>query len=454
MSRRRIVAVAVGVGALAAGTYVVARPEPSPERAQPSRQPMRVELDRSAKPLPSHQPGDPATARLVARVKDPAGGPDWVLRTYRRAPLQGGRATVRCAQLGRWVGGRVAWVEPGASRATRLPLADAGTTVCAISAPISQRLGVNVGGMADGPPADPATRISTSVLWGIVDRPVAAASVRGTPFTGSVRLRHGAFLRVLASNAAPHAVRLTVRDHDGGRRSAIPPASFDELTTPGPMAAPPGAPTGPQPRSNALPPDSLRLPGDRFTVVSTVPGDRIGIVQALYARRVPGRPPCVSDAIDTIGGRPITSWYQGRIGLVREPLITCRFVTSRADRKPKLTGAGGSSGFDPDYPSVAAADRRALRERRRPPETTSMTVATPPGTRYLEVRSPVGISTARVSWARVTVIGWDGQPEVSAAMFPRYRKVHGRVTKIGGQGIWVRALDEHRRQIGRPTMLR
>lgn len=455
MRPKQLLVVAGITGAVAAGGVLLVRPSSPNQRAaslQPTPRPAAATLDRSAKPMRMSKPGIAATARIVARERDPAGGPDWVLRTYQRVG-QSGQGRVWCAQLGRLVDGAIAWVQPGSSRARLLPLGDAGTTSCAITAPISQRLGVNVGGFADGDPADPATRIRTAIAWGVVDRPVQRARLVGRSMAGPVKVVGNGFLVVRASDGAPSNITLRVRDTDGGLRAAIPLAAFDELPNPGPPPRPvPGSTASVEPRLNQGPPVDWgrRAPGNQFTVAAKLPADRIGIVSALYALQVPGQRPCVTDPVDTIGGRPISSWYNGAIGLVREPLLTCRFLPAKADRRPIPFGGGGSSGFDPDYSEVEAAQRRILNERRRPPATASLTVATPPGARFLEVRTPVGLTTVRVTDARVTVVQWDGQPEVNRALYPSYRSVNGKPgTRIGGQGVSFRALDAAGRQVGR-----
>lgn len=455
MTVKRLVAVAGIAGAAVAGGYLLVRPDGTVERRPvvlPKPGAVTVTLDRSAKPMRMSKPGIASTARIVARERDPAGGPDWVLRTYQRVG-QSGKGRVWCAQLGRLVDGKVSWVQPGSLKARLLPLGDAGTTSCAITAPISQRLGVNVGGFADGDPGAPATRVRTSVAWGVVDRPVQRAKLVGRSMAGPVKVVGNGLLVVRASDGAPSNITLRVRDTDGGLRAAIPPAAFDELPNPGPPPRPvPGSRASAESRLNQGPPADWgrRAPGNQFRVAAKLPADRIGIVSALYALQVPGQRPCVTEPVDTIGGRPISSWYNGAIGLVREPLLTCRFLSAKADRRPIPFGGGGSSGFDPDYTDVATAQRRILNERRRPPATASLTVATPAGARFLEVRTPVGLTTVRVTDARVTVVQWDGQPEVNRALFPTYRTGNGKPgTRIGGQGVSFRALDAAGRQVGR-----
>ncbi len=454
MTSKRLAVVAGLAGAVAAGGFLAVRPDGPAQRPtieQPTPRRIAVTLDRSAEPMRSTKPGIASTAKIVARERDPAGGPDWVLRTYQRVG-QSGKGRVWCAQLGRLVDGSVAWVQPGRSKARLLPLGDAGTTSCAITAPISQRLGVNVGGFADGDPADPATRVRTSVAWGVVDRPVQRAKLVGRAMAGPVKVVGNGFLVVRASDGAPPNLTLRVRDTDGGLRAAIPLAAFDELPNPGrPPRRVPGSPEQSPPRLFAGPPRDWgrRAPGSQFRVAAKLPADRVGIVSALYSLRVPGQRPCVTSPVDTIGGRPISPWYNGAIGLVREPQLTCQFLPTKADRRPVSFGGGGSMGFDPDYAVVQSAQRRILNERRRPPATASLTIATPAGARFLEVRTPVGLTTVRVTDARVTVVQWDGQPEVNRALFPTYRTVNGKPgTRIGGQAIGFRALDAAGRQVG------
>lgn len=452
MRPKQLLVVAGITGAVAAGGVLLVRPSSPNQRAaslQPTPRPAAATLDRSAKPMRMSKPGIAATARIVARERDPAGGPDWVLRTYQRVG-QSGQGRVWCAQLGRLVDGAIAWVQPGSSRARLLPLGDAGTTSCAITAPISQRLGVNVGGFADGDPADPATRIRTAIAWGVVDRPVQRARLVGRSMAGPVKVVGNGFLVVRASDGAPSNITLRVRDTDGGLRAAIPPGAWGELPLPGPVRR--SAPGDLEMRLDEPPRPNWgrRAPGNQFRVAAKLPADRMGIVSALYAMGVPGRRPCVTSPVDTIGGRPISSWYNGAVGLVREPLLTCQFLPKKADRRPVPLGGGASGGFYPDYTDVATAQRRILNERRRPPATASLTVATPPGARFLEVRTPVGLTTVRVTDARVTVVQWDGQPEVNRALYPSYRSVNGKPgTRIGGQGVSFRALDAAGRQVGR-----
>ncbi|MEH3052964.1 MAG: hypothetical protein PGN13_03010 [Patulibacter minatonensis] len=465
MKRSMLVAGAALGGLALAGGVLVARDgstddsgasSPTPTSARPAA----VHVDRAGKPMRVDGPaGIASTARIVARAADPAGGPDWVLRRYDRPSTaafdtpRGHRAarTVRCAQLGRLVDGQVVWLRPGSVRAKPLPLGDAGTSSCTLTAPIAQRLGVSVGGFPDGIAGSSATRIRTAVLWGVVDRPVAGASIEHSQFAGPVDVRDGAFLRVARAQdeSAPPYVRLTVRDRDGGVRRAIPLGAFNELPAPGRVR---GAGQGAFDAAPAAE-DGRLAPGSRFTTVSKLPADRLGVIRALYATRVAGHTPCVTDPVPTIGGRPVQPWVRPDVGLVHEPLLRCSYVRDEADAGPVQFGGSGSSiGIDTSNQEAVRADERARRVQRRPSAMANLTVATPPGTRFLEVTSPVGITTVRVSWARVTSVTYDGQTEVvrSGRGLALAERLRGGRIRRSPSLFTFRALDARGRQIGEP----
>jgi hypothetical protein len=472
MKRTRLLSIAAISGAALGAGYLVARPNATatgPADVSPTAKPAAaVSLDPAPPRQTTQDAAMPGTAQLVARAKDPSGGPDWVVRTWLHAPDRferrlGSSAPRRCVQLGRLVDGRVAWGEPGSSRLKALPLAYSATTRCVAPGEPFRGL-VQIGGELDGRPASPTSRVRAMVVWGLAPAGAVRARIAGANLAGPVDVRGGgAFLRVAAATAPPTDVRLVTTAADG-RSWTVPSAegsdgrldaAVQREMLRGLSRAARAEMRRNFERARAIEARTTRTAlATAFAPVAKFSGDRLGSVQAIYAQRGAGGRPCVTEAIDTAGGLPVRGIGLGQSGLVTTPELTCRFVTRRADRAPVSLGGGGSRGVDPDYANVRAADRAQLRERRRPPVSAGMVIAAPRGTRYLEVRSPVGVTTVRVSWARVTVVQWDGQPEVLDALSPRYRKVKGITTRFGGQGIWVQARDARGRPIGPQTRLR
>lgn len=454
MNRRALVAAAAAGGVVLAGGVAVARddtPRRSASIAATTAPPPVVGLvpgevvpDRSAG---GRRDAIPGTDAIAARAADPQGGPPWVVRTFERASVDG-RGRVRCAQLGRLVEGEVAWVMPGGRRAKRLPLAVTETTTCATTAPISEQLGVAIGGMPTRAVDDPAARIGATVLWGVIDGPAVSARVEHPDFGGAVKIRDHAILEVRRGPVAQSWTRLVVKDRDGGTRAAVPAGFFrtghalvrirvgarDDLR---------------RSRPAVLPRDLAVPPATNFRLAASVGKSSDGPPSAIFARVGPRGESCVTGAVSAIGDQP--AQLLGRnTGLVVQLPQECTPLPEWADWMPAVVGAGWASGFD-DGERGTPAEATRLKRRNRDriaDESGSVTVGTPVGTRYLEVTSPVGVEVVRVTPGRVTTIAWQGQPEVRPALMPETRRLPGGRWKIAGPVVTFTAYDANWKQLG------
>ncbi len=379
------------------------------------------------------RPAIAGTVRVAATAPDVAGGPAWAVRTWQRRGERGGR--VWCAQLGRLVGDQFVWVAPGIREAGRVPARETETTVCAVRSPISNKLGVMVGSLPDRDGRDPAARIATTVIWGAVDRPVSSAIVEHDGADRPVKVAQHGFLKVLPGTATATRARLVVRDAGGGTRAAIPPAFYSLQGQRGithissPLEAEPS---------------ELR-PLLRLTVGTD------GRTKGLFLRPArAGRPTCFVGPTLMVAGRAAAQ-LDRRSGLVRQPPQTCTPIPSSAQREAVVVSGGWTSGD----PTAAGTTQAAVAERRRVERRTQygsggILVVAPPTARLLEVRSPVGVKTARVTPERLAWIGWDGQPEVQRAMYPPFPGTAQweQEIKTGHTPVSIRALDARGRQVG------
>lgn len=128
------------------------------------------------------------SVRLAARTKDPAGGPDWVVRVYEGKTPRGraGAAQMRCAQLGREVGGQFGWID---GTNTFRPVAMQSLS----GAPQDCRSKRRSGGFA------PVLKLAT-----LLDRPASAEpAVRGSVVWGAVDGSSGAVVLTTNGHARP-----------------------------------------------------------------------------------------------------------------------------------------------------------------------------------------------------------------------------------------------------------
>ncbi len=341
MRRRPVLITAGVVGVVTAAAFGLARSRaPQPTSAGQVSSPVRVTLGTQQMRLTREPPAIRGSARITARVRDPRGGPPWAVRSYWREGLKPG-ARVHCAQLGRIVEGRFAWVWPGATVALRLPLGDAGTTVCAVRAPISEKLGVGIGGFPAGAPQ--VARGWTSIAWGVVDARVKSAQLEAG-FAPPVELRENVFLAVRSTARAPVVSRLRVVDPTGGTRLAVPPGMWDEAaaTVVGRRS---GRRFGPEP----LDPSYGRvLPADDFVPAARIPNPSAGEPTVLFVARDSKARPCIADERPAIGGRPVQTLPSRDLGLFVSPSVQCQFVRPEAAARPVVVGMSGSLGLDPD----------------------------------------------------------------------------------------------------------
>ena len=466
MNRRTLVAAAAAGGfALAAGVAVARDDTPTPTTARPASMPPRVvglmpgEIapDRSAGGIRVAIPGSDV---IAAKADDPHGGPPWVVRTFERRTV-GGRGRVPCAQLGRFVDGEVAWVMPGASRAQKLPLAVTETTTCATTAPIAEQLGVGIGGLPTRAVNDPSARIGTTVVWGVVNGPAKSARIEHPNFGGPVRVHRRAILEVRSGPVAQSYIRLVVTDRDGGERGAVPPAFYGSdaglAVAPPPVRAGrtfrvggryyarerPDPSTYPRSRSVEQPP--------QFRLAARVGRTTDGPPLAIFARVDRSGHSCVTGAVPSVGGQPATPVGRNT-GLVAQLPQSCTPLPEWADWMPVVLGAGWESGHERELEGTPAGATRSRRhtEDRISDDSGSLTIGTPPGTRYLEVTSPVGVQVVRVTPGRVTTVAWRGQPEVRKALQPEVRRLPGGRWSVPGPVVSFIAYDAHWKQLGEP----
>lgn len=433
-----VVGVAVAVGLASAGrpdqpTGLARAAVPAVAPLVPTDPPRAQDPSPQIGPTPLIAGGRPIlmdTIQPYVTAPDVAGGPDWAVRAWQRK--NDGGKPIWCGQLGRLVDGKFVWVVPGNPVAGPIPDRETTeTTVCAVKAPISDRLGIGTASLPDRDGNDPAAKIATTVMWGVVDRPVERASIQHQGQEYPVEIKHRVFLKVLRGTARATRSRLVVRDRDGGRREAIPPAMFD-MQNPGHM-------------DRVAQPAEVR-PLERITVGTD------GVTKGVFARDASrGRPACVTSPMPMVAGRPVM--LDRRSGLVREPQLDCSPLPVEAGGQPSPIGGGWTSGDPtPAGTSRAASSERRRTQRRLQYGSGGSLVAVPPGTRFLEVQSPIGVKTVRVGPSRVTWVGWDGQPEAGRAMFPPFpgSPRWEQEIKTGHTPITFRALDSAGKQIGKP----
>lgn len=239
MTRTRLIVLVAGVGLLVGLLFAVAIPRVSkaapdrpfianagPLQTAPARQRERGPLTSSSVYLRAH----PGTVRIDARRPDPAGGPDWVVRTFeadrmippasRRPGTDGVISVALCAQLGREVGGRFGWID---GTNTFRPVATASMmgapAFCGSRKPDTRKLPeLHLVTLVDQPKSpDPTVR--GSIIWGLVGQRVDRAILDAAGQRQPVRRtgEHGAFLSFFGPSRSATDPRLEVT-YPGGKR--------------------------------------------------------------------------------------------------------------------------------------------------------------------------------------------------------------------------------------------
>jgi hypothetical protein len=182
----------------------------------------------------------PGTLRTEIRRRDPAGGPDWVVRVFdadrmipaaiRRRGSDGKVSVARCAQLGRDVHGTFGWID-GNNTFRRV------TTASQEGLPAfctSRRIGIThapelrAAMLVDRPKTrDPQPR--GSVVWGLVGGEARSAvlSVRGRAHTLTLSATDGAYLRFFGARTSTGDAAVRVQYPGGVQADA--PATEDHL---------------------------------------------------------------------------------------------------------------------------------------------------------------------------------------------------------------------------------
>lgn len=142
----------------------------------------------------------PSTARVVTRVKDPAGGADWAVRTF-TARVRDRGLLLRCAQLGRLEQGR--FVRPGGHE----PLAlDDALSACSPRGSAVRREETFVDDARAYAP-----RPTHTIVWGLAGRSHVKVGSRRIAVASS-----GAFLAFFAPELTAGTIAARAPDPDGG----------------------------------------------------------------------------------------------------------------------------------------------------------------------------------------------------------------------------------------------
>lgn len=448
MSRRPIIVAAAITGVVVAGGVAVAREaQPvartatSPGTTGTTTTPAPTTLVRLvpglAMPLDGWAKDHRAIAgtdRISVTVADPVGGPDWAVRQFKRR-REDGKGRVWCAQLGRIVDGEFAWFTPGSATARRLPLAETELTTCATATPAEENLGLRVAGMPTLRIQDPASRIGATIAWGVVNRPVASARIENPVIGGPVEVHGRVLLRVVRGPAAPSWSRLIVQDRGGGTRTAASSWAINY-----------GASAGFSVRTP--PKDVPVVASPEFRLAARAEADDDGPPRGIFTR-AGGKRPCATTALPVVGDQAVAE-FGAFSGLVQQLPLGCERIPASADWIPTVIGGNWSVGDSRreggTIRGIASARRRT--EERLATDSGSVSVATPVGTRFLEVRSPVGVKVVRVPESRITTISWRGQPEVRRALWGQERRGPGNRLVIRGPVVSFQALDGRGHAIG------
>ncbi|MGX6446776.1 hypothetical protein ACVU7I_01705 [Patulibacter sp. S7RM1-6] len=363
------------------------------ERSGPSTGLLRRETGPARTALPGVLPPRPGGAavpsvyphlagrrpRVVATVADPYGGPRWAVRTFRRpniqvlpGPRRVRRGTVTCAQVGRVVDGRFAWVHPGKRRALRVPVRTTDNTVCRGG---GRGASIGVLHLPVGRAGASLPTAAATVLWGLSRRAGASVALRTRSGVRTLPDR-GAGTRLTVVRGGARIGRAQVRvDGRGVRRGLDNQPFFGGLG---------GSP------SVAL--DGLRVVG----VAADPSSDRPKLV-AVAGR---GRERCWGTVPSLLDGEPIR--VVTALGALAPAAASCQAVWRV--RPGTWTQLGGSAGTDGQQPT---AERRRQRERRVMPGYAETVIGVPDDVTELDVADASGVRTVRtipVGPARLAVV--------------------------------------------------
>jgi hypothetical protein len=207
---RRLLVAALCLGAIAGGVAAAAIPEsttrrepPRPLRYAPERAPGRSGERRW---VPRRE-----TVRIELRRADPAGGPDWAVRTF----SAGHRS---CVQLGRIARGRFGWIDATNTFRPVGPRLDGAPISCGPDAKVPPRLDVvTLIGDIDRPSA----HLTRTVAWGAGGPGTRAVDVKlGSRTAGARVSRRGAFVEFASPDVTRALVSATFHYADGRTRTA------------------------------------------------------------------------------------------------------------------------------------------------------------------------------------------------------------------------------------------
>jgi hypothetical protein len=353
--------------------------------------PLRTALPGVAAPghderLPVTAPERPGRgARVIARVADPYGGPDWAVRTFtarsvRTSSVRPARRVAQtCAQVGRLLDGLFVWIDPHRPRALGVPVNTTSTTVCT-----GRGRGVVLGALRLPAAADPGAnpQISATVVWGLSPRARTPVALRSPDDELPLpALGEGVRLRVVRGDLDVGR-RTVVADGapvEGGIDNAwfgLP--SFWRGSAAGGRQV--GATAGLRPAAVVADPSS-----DRPMLVATSREPRSGT-------------PCFAIVDRLVGGEPVRS--VAPTGALAPSQALCQTVFDvPTGRWTFLSGGASSNGSDRD------AEHRRLRERRTLTGSSSQTWAFPREIAEVDVEDPLGVRTIRtVPLGRVSIV--------------------------------------------------
>lgn len=462
MTRARMLTLSALGGIALAGGVLVARPDAA-QRVPTSDAPRAIDADKLTvvaansdyeKYWPTTVTIDKASVQIVARQRDPLGGPDWALRTFHRSPLTRGetprmpefrdRRRIWCAQLGRIVDGQFTWVRPGSNEAELIGPMVTPFTACATSSPIAQRSGVQIAQLPDRPLDEPGAKPAATVIWGAVAGSPETAEIEHDTASGPVDVTRHGFMKVLPGTTRSGRTLLKVTDSGGERRAAIPGGfwwfsprtllNMNRPPAPGTFSSIGRIYQRAEPAGDYVLAGSQHRPGQAPT--------------GIFAKRGAKRP-CATNDVPLLADRPAIALEGDAAGLVAETPQPCSPAYRDASKGPVSLGGGWSSGLD-DRPVQRREMRRERVELRHEYGSGTMVVAVPSGTTMLEVRSAIGVKVVRVRAERVTFVSWSGQADIGRAgdaREVRKRNGGGRV-RTGGE-VLLRALDKQGHQIGK-----
>jgi hypothetical protein len=370
LSLRRLALVALAAGVLAGVVVALAVPE---QRASAAKErPLRfappfkrVSVD--ALPVQS--------LRIVARAKDPDGGPDWALREITPKPLRNpfGFQADTCLQLGRIARGKFGWVDASNVFRPARPDFQGG-------APIDCNRAFR--GAGDRPRLGMVTlisdvdtssqRLTRSVVWGAGDRGVRAAALTLAGRQVSPRLsRDSAFIVF----APPTLSRQTVSVRfDGGAALSLAQSSDRKLT-------PPPAKLRPLPHVVARAPDPN---GGLPWGVGAVPGAG-GVCLTGGGRRI------IGDRVGTVDFQLGTFDDESglRYACRREAILVLKQAVS-VDTSGSSFNGGIQPGDDPARGRTARRTQKgwSVYYGRARGDVTAITIETPHDVRTLPLRDP------------------------------------------------------------------